>query len=343
MRMLFCIAGLGLATASAAVAQTAPSPAPSASDARPAPAGAGGEHAGPRSDNDPWEGFNRRMYGLNDTLDKHAFRPLATGYTHVVPKPVREGLHNVYSNLGDVRVLANDVIQFRPKQAGTTLGRIAANSTLGMVGVFDVATPIGLPHHDNDFGLTLGRANLDVGPYLFFPVMGPTDVRDFAGSLVDTIAFDPLVWTSFGDKAAMVQGTGIVTQGLDRRARSDAELKALNETSVDPYASLRSVYIQSRNSAAGKAQPLEEFPDFDEPDQDSAAPPPTPIAPAPSDIPRPPAAAPSPPKPHASDPASALPLTAKRGDALPALIQPTPAALGSPESVGLSADEAPKL
>src|SRR5262249_3856840 len=142
-RMIIFLAGLGLATAASAAAQTLPPPAGSVPEKPGAAAPAAGLQPPKAAAGDPMEGVNRRMFRPHDELDRRAFRPLAMGYFHIVPRRVRTGLHNVYANLGDVRVFANDVLQAHPKEAGATLERIATNSTLGVAGVFDVATPIG--------------------------------------------------------------------------------------------------------------------------------------------------------------------------------------------------------
>jgi phospholipid-binding lipoprotein MlaA len=184
-------------------------------------------------------------------------------YTHVVPKPVRTGLRNAFDNIGEVRVFANDMLQFRPKQAGWTLLRFATNTTFGVAGLFDVATGAGVPHHDNDFGLTLGRMDIDSGPYLFLPVMGPTTVRDLTGSVVD-LAFNPLTWGD-GDAVEIAQITGGVTKGLDLRARVDDDLRRFRDLSLEPYTAMRSAYLQNRRAeVVGGELSIEELPDFPE-------------------------------------------------------------------------------
>jgi phospholipid-binding lipoprotein MlaA len=308
MRMLIFVAGLCLATAASAAAQSLPAPAGGASE-KPGTAAARADLRPKPAAGDPVEGFNRRMFQLNDELDRHAFRPLAMGYFHIVPRPVRTGLHNVYANLGDVRVFANDVLQAHPREAGTTFGRIATNSTLGVAGLFDVATPSGLPHHDNDFGMTLGRAGVQDGPYLFLPILGPSNMRDLGGSIFDAIAFKPLAWVD-SQGAVTVETRGlVVSQGLDRRANVDGELQALRETSLDAYASMRSVYTQSRRNAIARgASRMREFPDFDELDEESAAPPVAAAAPEPEPrLAEPPTVSPGAVNPDEASPTKASP------------------------------------
>ena len=130
---------------------------------------------------DPWEKSNRFFYQANDSLDRYALKPLADGYVKVVPQPVRNGIGNGFANLEYGNVILNDFLQARWNQGWSDSGRMLVNSTVGIAGFFDVATPLGLPSHDNDFGITLGKWGAKPGPYLVLPLFGPSSVRDAPG------------------------------------------------------------------------------------------------------------------------------------------------------------------
>jgi phospholipid-binding lipoprotein MlaA len=236
---------------------------------------------------DPWEGLNRGFFRLHEALDKTLFRPAAIAYKRIIPKPARTGLSNAISNLGEPAVAVNDLLQGHGKKAGESLTRFAGNSTFGLAGIFDVATPSGLPHHDNDFGLTLARYGVKPGPYLFVPLVGPTSVRDAVGGAA-ALVLNPLVYARYpGDDA--VGATTVIAGGLQTRADADGDLQTLYASATDPYASIRSYYMQSREAkVSGGKLDIEALPDFDTPPtQPSAAPSPaeaqphTPTAPQP--------------------------------------------------------------
>lgn len=195
---------------------------------------------------DPLEGFNRAMFSVNQVFDRVLFRPLAKAYEKIVPKLVRKGLRHFFSNLQEPVVFVNDVLQLKPKRAIRTLGRFTVNSTVGIGGVLDVAKTqdFRLPHRDNGFGNTLGRYGLGPGPYLYLPLFGPSDFRDFAGGQADGYALRFGIGTPF-DRAEFVAPRAVIT-GLDLRAEADGALVALLGGAVDPYATLRSAYLQDR-------------------------------------------------------------------------------------------------
>src|SRR3954454_24641849 len=137
---------------------------------------------------DPLEALNRRVYRFNTTFDRWVFLPVAGGYQRVVPDPVRQGVANFFRNLGEFRNGLNGALQPRPAVFGTAAGRLVVNSTVGVLGLFDVATGLGLPEHREDFGQTLGRRGGTPGAYRVLPVLGPSDVRDAGATAVDTAA-----------------------------------------------------------------------------------------------------------------------------------------------------------
>jgi phospholipid-binding lipoprotein MlaA len=195
---------------------------------------------------DPLEGFNRSMFGISVALDRAIFGPLAAGYQHLLPKPARSGLRNFFRNLTEPVVFLNDLLQLKPGRAARTLARFTINSTIGLGGFVDVAASKGvnLPHRDNGFGNTLAYYGVDSGPYLFLPLTGPTTLRDVLGGGVDGAVLPTAVGKPFTDWRYRISSA--VITGLDKRAEAGPELRALLTGAVDPYATLRSVWLQNR-------------------------------------------------------------------------------------------------
>jgi len=235
----------------APASQPAPAtePAPAASTDTPSPdTAAAAAPEQPRhvrhAPGDPLEGFNRAMFSLNTSLDKAIVRPAAMGYKTIVPSPARSGLRNALANLNEPIVFLNDVLQLKPGNAFRTFSRFLINSVFGLAGLFDVANHEGLPHRKNGFGNTLGRYGVKPGPYLYLPVLGPSSLRDAVGGVGDGAVLPNAVGEPF-DRTDYRIGTAVVS-GLDARVQYDSEIKTLYDTSLDPYAALRSVYQQSR-------------------------------------------------------------------------------------------------
>lgn len=136
-------------------------------------------------DRDPWEGYNRAVFTFNDTLDFYVLRPAATGYDRIMPNPLQNGVSNFFSNLGEIKTIANSVLQLKLKQAGLDTTRFLVNSTVGLFGFIDIGSRIGLEKHDEDFGQTLGYWGVPSGPYLVLPLFGPNTVRDTSGMVPD--------------------------------------------------------------------------------------------------------------------------------------------------------------
>ena len=202
--------------------------------------------------NDPLEPTNRVFYQVNDTLDTYILRPVAVAYRDVVPGRARQSIHNVIANISAPVVFSNDVLQTKPHRAGTTLMRFLINSTAGIGGLFDVATDLGYPDHDNDFGITLALWGVGEGPFLFLPVLGPSDPRDATGFAAD-IGLDPFTYASFGGSAALGYsrfGLGAV----DTRSRLIGDVDQIKRSALDPYATFRSLYRQNRESVIDKAR-----------------------------------------------------------------------------------------
>ena len=253
---------------------------------------------GPRSPEDPWEKINRRFYATQQNVSR-LFVPVASLYHFLTPGPIGVAIHNMVLNLGEPPVIANHVLQGRLRDAAREILRVTFNSTVGIGGAIDVATPNGLPRKDNDFGITLGRWGLGAGPYLYLPLVGPSTLRDLAGFGVD-VALNPLTWTRFPGHATL-SITSTVVGGLDRQVQAAPQLEAIVSTAADPYATLRSVYLQSREAQIrGESAPPALEPMEDEPSANPPATPPSSSGPSSSE-PRPSApATETPPAPEAS-------------------------------------------
>jgi phospholipid-binding lipoprotein MlaA len=193
---------------------------------------------------DPLEGFNRLSYEISQALDKVIIRPAAMVYRHF-PKPARDGVHNVLSNLGEPVVFLNDMLQLRLDRAVRTLGRFVINSALGLGGLLDIAKrkPFHLPHHANSLGDTLGYYGVGPGPYIYVPILGPTTLRDVTGSAEQLFA--PLIIGAPLDDQNYQIAT-LIAGGLDQRERADEDLKAMLRDAIDPYATMRANFLQNR-------------------------------------------------------------------------------------------------
>ncbi len=211
--------------------------------------------------NDPLEGMNRSIFHASMVSDHYVFRPIALGYRHVVPHPVRNGIRNFLNNLNSPPIFANEIFQGEFKDAGITVLRFGVNSTIGIGGLFEVAEGWGLPRHTEDFGQTLGTYGMGEGPYLFLPLIGPAPPRDLTGRVVDNF-LDPLTYVHMGSNNYL----RYVRAGLDAvdlRERNIETLDDIERTSVDYYASIRSLYRQTRNNeiSNGKTN-VEDLPNF---------------------------------------------------------------------------------
>lgn len=213
---------------------------------------------------DPWEGVNRDLYALHEGVDKAVIEPVARGYRAITPGPVRGGVLNFLRNLRGPVIFANDILQGEIGRAGTTAGRFAINTTVGVAGIFDPATSMGLERHDEDFGQTLAVWGVPAGPYIFVPLLGPSTVRDGAGRIIDVV-FDPLTWTEFDD-IDTARAARTVTAGIAARETVIEAVDDVRENSLDPYVSIRSSYALLRDSAIQNGR--DEVPDLPELDDD---------------------------------------------------------------------------
>jgi phospholipid-binding lipoprotein MlaA len=203
--------------------------------------------------NDPAEPLNRKIFGANQFVDRHALQPVARGYTAYVPKPVRGVLHNFLSNLEQPVILVNDALQGNVSRAWNTTQRFAVNTTIGGAGLFDVATDWHRPGHAADFGQTLGVWGVGPGPAVQLPLFGPSNARDSIGKVV-SLALNPTTYATSGAviaASAASNGIGLV----DSRATLLPATDSLEKSSLDYYATLRSVAAQRREDLVeqGKA------------------------------------------------------------------------------------------
>ncbi len=192
--------------------------------------------------NDPFEGFNRTMFGIHMTLDKYAIKPAALAYSHV-PNPIKQGVTNFTGNIGTPVSMTNQLLQAKITDSTVSLGRFLINSTIGIFGIFDVATKIGLAEpQPEDMGQTLATYGVGEGPYLFIPLLGPTTIRDSGGRIADWVS-SPLHYSNLTDGEIIayyaVEGVSFREQGLEL-------LDSLESTSADLYISYRNLYRQSR-------------------------------------------------------------------------------------------------
>ncbi len=190
-------------------------------------------------ESDPWEGFNRSIYQFNKQADRFVIKPLAQGYQAVTPDIVETGIHNFFSNLGDVNSLVNNVFQFKPEAAATDFARITFNTTFGLAGLIDVATPMGLVSSDEDFGQTLGYWGLTSGPYLVLPFFGPSSVRDGLGRIPDNMMD---VWPEVTEDIP-TRNVGYGLRTLDTRVSFFAAERMI---AGDEYSFIRDAYLQKR-------------------------------------------------------------------------------------------------
>jgi phospholipid-binding lipoprotein MlaA len=208
-----------------------------------------------RTPGDPLEPLNRATFRFNDALDRNVAQPVARGYNAVVPRPVRTGIGNFFSNLGDVTVMLNDFAQGRFADGMSDMMRIGLNTSFGLLGLLDIATPAGIPKHDQDFGLTLGHWGMGSGPYLVLPIFGPSTFRDAAGFGVDQY-FAPI-----NQARVPVRNTLWGTNFVSTRAHYLDATDLLEQAALDKYLFTRDAWLGRRRSQIeqGHEQPLPDY------------------------------------------------------------------------------------
>jgi phospholipid-binding lipoprotein MlaA len=236
-----------------------------------------------RKPGDPLEPMNREIFKFNDALDRTIAQPVAKGYQKVTPQPLRQAISNFFSNLGDLGNAANNLLQLKITDATEDVMRFAMNSTFGIGGLLDFATPAGLPKHHEDFGLTLGRWGVPAGPYLVLPLFGPSSVRDSTGYVVD-FRFNLIHYME-----PAVRNPMYIAQFISARADLLGASSLLEAAALDKYSFVRDAYTQQRQSllrgSSSTPAPLPNYGDPDAPGGAGAAPAPGASGAAPSGLP----------------------------------------------------------
>jgi phospholipid-binding lipoprotein MlaA len=212
-----------------------------------------------RKPGDPFEPVNRVVFKFNDSVDQYIAVPVAKGYQKVTPQPLRTAVSNFFSNLGDLTNAANALLQLKITDATEDIMRFAFNSTFGLGGLLDWATPAGLPKHHQDFGLTLGHWGIPSGPYLVLPLFGPSTVRDSMGLIVD-VKFNPLNYME-----PAVRNPLYVLQFVSTRSDLLGATNLLEQAALDKYSFVRDAYTQQRRArlrgTSDNAAPLPNYDD----------------------------------------------------------------------------------
>ncbi len=210
---------------------------------------------------DPLEGYNRAMYKFNDAVDTAVLKPVAKGYDALVPDPISQGVSNFFSNLNDITVIINDLFQGKFYQAYRDTHRFVLNTTVGVAGIFDVASLSGFTKNNEDFGQTLGVWGAEPGAYVVLPFFGPRNVRDTFG-LVGDMFTDPVMYVEGDDARLALVGTRVV----DTRANLLKAEKVLDQAATDEYSYVRDAYMSRRQYLVFDGNPPvnDEFDVFEE-------------------------------------------------------------------------------
>jgi phospholipid-binding lipoprotein MlaA len=199
---------------------------------------------------DPLEPLNRGIYTFNDGVDALVIKPAASFYSQIVPEWIRTGVGNFFSNINDVIVVVNDLLQLKLAQAGSDVGRLAVNTTVGVLGLFDVATGMGLEKHEEDFGQTLGYWGFGDGPYIVLPILGPSNLRDTVGWVGDFYTW-PITYIEDDGTRNILVAVRVVSARADLLSAS----KILETAALDPYAFVRDAYLQRRRNLVYDGRP----------------------------------------------------------------------------------------
>jgi phospholipid-binding lipoprotein MlaA len=221
-----------------------------------------------RDPRDPWESYNRGMHQFNTDFDNTFWRPLAEGYRAITPDPLDRGVTNFFNNMLDFTSAINNVLQLKLSRAASDVGRIAVNSTVGLLGFIDVASNLDMPSHKEDFGQTLGYWGIGPGPYFVLPILGPSSVRD-AVSIVPDWYTQPVAYLD--DATVRIALAGLYA--LDKRADLLSASKLLEEAALDPYSFTRDAYLQKRRNDVYDGNPPPEDDWEQEAEPESVAPP----------------------------------------------------------------------
>jgi phospholipid-binding lipoprotein MlaA len=208
---------------------------------------------------DPLEGLNRTVFKFNDTIDTYALKPVAKGYAWAVPQPVRSSVTNFFSNIGDVYVAANELLELKIADGVGDIMRVVINTVFGVGGLFDVATAAKLPKHAADFGITLGHYGVPSGPYLVLPLLGPSTVRDATGLIVDYYG-NPLTYVQPSGVSWALYGVNLV----NTRANLLTTVDVLSAAAIDKYSFIRNAYLQRRRFLITDGDGADSVPNYDD-------------------------------------------------------------------------------
>jgi phospholipid-binding lipoprotein MlaA len=203
-----------------------------------------------RDPRDPWQPFNRAVFKFNTDFDNAFFKPAARAYQFITPEPVDRSITNFFGNIADVTSAVNNALQFKLSRAASDVTRVAVNSTAGILGLFDVASNVGLPSYKEDFGQTLGYWGLGPGPYFVMPILGPSSARDTVGFAGD-IVVDPF----FNLRKDEIYWSFIVVRAIDIRADLLTAGELVDQAAIDPYSFVRDAYLQRRESLVHDGDP----------------------------------------------------------------------------------------
>ena len=210
------------------------------------------------SDNDPLEPMNRAIFGFNEIVDDNILEPVAKGYRYVTPDPVERSVSNFFNNLGEINTIINSALQMKIDKTITSSSRLAINSTVGVLGLFDVATSLGIQREREDFGQTLGFYGISSGPYLVLPFFGPSSFRDAPGFYADVMmekSISPVYTELHHEERQAIQATNVI----DTRANLLKATKILDTAAKDKYIFLRESYLQRRAKLVTDGKDVQDF------------------------------------------------------------------------------------
>ncbi len=215
-----------------------------------------------KDERDPWEGYNRAAFKFNDTLDRAILKPVAKGYKKITPDLMEEAVHNFFSNLEDVGVAVNNLLQFKIKDGFSDIGRLALNSTFGIGGLIDLGTVAGFRKHEEDFGQTLGAWGLDSGPYFVIPFLGPSTLRDAPAKAVDHY-LDPITYVEDDTIRYSLRAVDLI----DLRAGLLATEETIEGVAFDRYTFIKNAFLDRREFLVHDGNPPIEDDFLDELDE----------------------------------------------------------------------------
>ena len=210
------------------------------------------------SDDDPLEPMNRAIFGFNEVIDDTVLEPVAKGYRAITPDPVEDSVSNFFNNLGEINTIINSTLQMKLDKTISSSSRFVINSTVGIFGLFDVATSLGIERHKEDFGQTLGYYGVPSGPYLVLPFFGPSTFRDAPGFYTDVAiekSVSPVHTELHHEERQVIQATNVI----DTRANLLQATKILDTAAKDKYIFLRESYLQKRTKMIADGKDVQDF------------------------------------------------------------------------------------